>query len=95
MRKVRVIVSFQFIDSVQAIALDKTATFVKCMKLHPSCEQAELLEDIESPGHFTILELWSNEAAIEEHTSSGYFKEFVTFLAANAKHIKVKRLKHV
>ncbi|MGL4668524.1 MAG: putative quinol monooxygenase [Saezia sp.] len=95
MRKVRVIVSFQFIDLAQEVVLAKTIAFVKCMRLQRGCEHAELLVDVENPGSFTTLELWSNEVAIEEHTTSDYFKEFVTFLAANAKHLQVKRLKLV
>ena len=95
MGKVRIIVSFELSESVDQDALAKMVGFAKSAKLNPGCEQIELVEDLETPGHFAFVELWKSTSVVEEHTKSDYFKEFVAFLAAHVKNLKVRKMQHI
>ena len=95
MDKVRVVVSFQFNNLVSDDIYARLLAFAKAAKNNPGCEQFELLADMEQPAQFSFIELWASADAVEQHTQTMYFKDFVTFLAANVSNLTVRRMRRL
>lgn len=95
MDKVRVVVSFQFIGRMSDNTYARLLAFAKAAKNNPGCEQFELLEDMEHPGQFSFIELWASADAVDHHTQTMYFRDFVTFLAANVSDLSVQRMRRL
>ena len=95
MDKVRVVVSFQFNGGVSEDIYARLLAFAKAAKSNPGCEQFELLEDLEHPEQFSFIELWASADAVEQHTQTMYFRDFVSFLAANVSNLTVQRMRRL
>ena len=65
--KVRLIVS---INAVPGKAAELARAFRECcadVAKEPGCEQFEVFQSVVNPDKFTLLELWSDQAALDVH----------------------------
>lgn len=93
--QVKIIVSFRFNQEVTPEVYDELELFVQMARLNPDNEQIYLMEDIDQPDYFTLVETWKNIETVNAHTQQQYFKDFVAFLAIHTAFIQVRKLKHL
>lgn len=93
--QVKVVVSFKFNRGVTPEVYDLLTLFVQMARLNPDNEEMHIMEDIDQPEFFTLIETWKNIDAVQRHTETQYFKDFVSFLAGNASSLHVRKLKHL
>ena len=55
----------------------------------------DLTENIDSTGHFFVIEEWRSEKAIEEHNASPHFQAFVSAIEEKAEKLNVVKVKNL
>lgn len=81
--QVRIIVFFKFNKAVNAELYKQLTGFTKTARLEPGCTQIDLMEDLDHPEAFSLVETWESMDAWEAHSQTPCFKEFVSLLALN------------
>lgn len=92
---VRAVVVFRFNREISAEAWSRLTAFVRAAREAPGNIEFELMADVEQPEYFCTVEKWSSMAVLERHIQSSYFKEFVSFLAANTTIRQVRKLRYL
>lgn len=95
MNYIRITVSFEMAKNFGVPAMTRIKNFVQASRANPGCEQFELMRDQENPDRFSFIEKWHSNEAVDQHTETPYFRDFVTFLASNVVNLKVKRWEQV
>ena len=55
----------------------------------------DLAEDMETPGHFFVIERWASAEGIEAHGETAHFKAFVASLDGKNAKLTISKLKPV
>lgn len=95
MDSVRVIVSFDMQKDLSQEEFAQIQNFVKASRDTPDCQQFELVRDQENPDRFSFVEKWRSNQAVDQHTKTTYFRNFVSFLATHVSNLQVQRLEQV
>lgn len=81
-RMIKIVAQFHFAPGSATQALALFRPLVEATRQEGGCKQYDLLLAKDDPDRFTILETWASQQALDAHSASAHFTQYVPQLSA-------------
>ena len=95
MEKVEIIAEIELKPEYRDSFMPVLRDLVQGSRSEPGNKRYDLSENRDRPGHFFVVEEWLSEKALEEHSASPHFQNFVAQIQGKTEKINIVKVKNV